>query len=180
MIKTIKKNVILDNKFFLVENNEVLFERTNKKGTHLKINHHNKIDYGMVILAITKDKKIYIHREFRYAVNKLVCSIIKGGGESDKDLIENVNMELREEAGLKTDCIEVVSTNNHENASIIDCPIYFIIAKNCEYIEQKLEDEENIVEQYFLTEYEVKELLKNNGVDDAASQALIRRYFLGY
>jgi ADP-ribose pyrophosphatase len=176
MIKTIKENILCDNNYFKVCNNDVIFERTNKKGKHLCISTSKGVDFGLCILPITSEGKVCVIKEFRYAINKYNYSLIKGGGSHDKGIFDSVNLELLEEANLSSENIEVVSDEIYENPSFYKTEVYFIIAHNCRFKKGEQEDTEVIIEQLYLTDDQLYQFILKNKIKDASSRALICQY----
>lgn len=77
MIKKIKENIIFNNKFFTIYNDDVVFKNKNQ-GTHLKIQ-NNTTNGGIAVLPILKNGKVIIQEEYRYGIENYILQVVKGG-----------------------------------------------------------------------------------------------------
>lgn len=133
MIKTIKNNIILFNKFFQVSNNDVVFPN-GKKGTHLKIKPANNQGFGVSILVELEDKTIALLDNFRYAINKSILQNVKGGNGTDfidlNDAIQCAKEELEEEMGLEAKDF-IYCGEFYESPSLLTTRVFCFIAREC-------------------------------------------------
>ena len=101
--KTLKENLIYDGRIIKVYSDDVLCPNGNKsKREYIK---HNG---GVCILAI-KDGFIYFERQFRYPYHKELLELPAGKLEKGEDPKEAAVRELKEEAGISADKLELVA-----------------------------------------------------------------------
>jgi ADP-ribose pyrophosphatase len=147
MIKTTKLNTLLDNKFFKVYNNDVVFNNKSK-GKHLLIENNNNAD-GIAVLPVLEDGSILLLKNYRYAVNDWLYQIPKGGNgtkfSSIDDAINCALEEMDEEISYKSNKIELIKSS-FESPSILNSNAFLFIAYDCEMLEKskKAEDTEVI------------------------------------
>jgi ADP-ribose pyrophosphatase len=127
MIKTIKKNIILDNNFMIIENNDVLFNGQHK-GTHIKL--YPKTIGSIVIIPLNSDGDVIIQEEFRYGVNGYVTQVVAGGIKSTQTPEEAAIAELNEELGLFTP--NLLSIGKVKAAvDVFDHDLHLFVAYDC-------------------------------------------------
>lgn len=137
-IKTIKENIILENKFFKVENNEVLFNNI-KKGEHLKIT-QKPVNRGIAVLPITSNMEIIIQDEYRYSIARNITQVVKGGVGNNETFEDAVRKELSEELNLEyKELIDLGSFN--ENPSIMCQENNAFLALGCTEKESDIEND---------------------------------------
>jgi 3-deoxy-D-manno-octulosonate 8-phosphate phosphatase KdsC-like HAD superfamily phosphatase len=171
MIKTIKENIILENKFFKVENNNVLF-KNGKQGEHLKITSKPTIK-GIAVLAINKDLDVVIQDEYRYAVEKYVTQVVKGGVLENQSHEKAVEMELEEELGLTTNKIVYIG-DFVEDPSIMAQDKKAFIAFNCEVkVDSKNDGTESFSNRRTVKFSILIDEVMNNKISCAVTQMMI-------
>jgi 8-oxo-dGTP pyrophosphatase MutT (NUDIX family) len=127
MIKTIKKNIILDNNFMIIENNDVLFNDKHK-GTHIKL--YPKTIGSVVVIPFNSDGDIIIQDEFRYGVDDYVTQLVAGGIKAEQTPIEAAMAELNEELGLFSP--NLLNIGKIKGAvDVFDHDIYLYVAYDC-------------------------------------------------
>jgi ADP-ribose pyrophosphatase len=117
-------------------------------------------------VAITKEGKILMVRQYRHAA-KIVSLELPGGViEPGEDPVDGIKRELLEETGYEFDDIEQIAIV-YANPATGDNHTYCYLAKGGKKVqEQDLDDhEEIIVEQYTIAE--VKQLLAKNQISQA-------------
>jgi hypothetical protein len=67
MIKTIKENIVFKNKFWVLKNNDVIFNK-NIKGQHVQMASGSSVA-GVAVLPIDSDGYIHIQDEYRYGID---------------------------------------------------------------------------------------------------------------
>lgn len=96
--KTIKKNVIYQNKYgFLLREDDVINPKGGK-GKYMVLEHPGYV----FIVALTKDKQVILERQWRYAVGEEFLEIPSGAiNREDKDIspLITAKRELSEETG---------------------------------------------------------------------------------
>lgn len=106
---------------------------------------------GVGIIALTKDDKIILVKEFRPGPNKYYIDIPGGTTEGNEDPISCAKRELLEETGYVGKSFKILGKYFLDSYSVN--PHYTILIKDCTYLEQK-EDLKVILKPY-------KEYLKN-------------------
>ena len=99
--KKIDGEIIYDGKVVKLIKDKVLCP--NKKEAYREIVKHNG---GSAILPITKDNKILLIKQFRYAYNEVLYEIPAGKLELNEDPYSAALRELEEETGFKVEKLE--------------------------------------------------------------------------
>ena len=171
MIKTLKKIVLMQNKYFKVENNKVLFKGTHE-GEHLRITPSNK--EGIAVLPITKEGKVIIQDEFRYSYNELITQVVKGGLKEGQTPEEAARDELEEELSLSY--TKLIPLGNFvEHPSIVCQKGYSFLAIGCEHKKDSLDSE---IGECFSNKREIDfdqlvEEVMSNKLDCAVTQMIV-------
>lgn len=167
MIKKIKENIILHNKFFKVSNDKVMFPN-NKEGEHLKISPANNLGYSVSLLVEIENGKVALINNFRYAANKFVYQNVKGGNGTDFNTIEDALIcakeELEEEIGMEAEEYIYCGTF-YETPSISTVKSFCFIAKGCKAKKERTrfqEDSEIIDGVLILDLKDIDNFLINN------------------
>lgn len=117
-------------------------------------------DYGAsTLIVIRDDNKILVQKEYSYPPNELLFQFPGGGinkGESPKDA---ATRELSEEANIKGDLDNIgwFYLDNRRK----DSKMYVFIAKDLSVCPGKLDIEEEL-EDYWLSEQEIDDMISNN------------------
>lgn len=174
MIKKIKSNTIMENNFFKVENDDVLF-KNNKKGTHLKIT-EKPINRGIAVLPLTKDLNVIIQDEYRYAIGKNITQVVKGGVQLNQSFEEAVKSELSEELNLSFEKL-IALGNFNENPSFVNKSSMAFIALNCELMDSDINNDgtESFSNKRTIPFSELFELCINNELECAVTQMLVMK-----
>lgn len=171
MIKTIKNKIIMNNKYYRIENNEVLFKEKHK-GEHLRIIPATL--EGIAVLPLNKKGKIIIQDEYRYAYGGFITQLVKGGIKPTQTPEEAVKEELEEELSLSYK--ELIPLGTYiENPSILCQKGYAFLAIDCEYNNDSLNSDES---ECFKNKITVNfnnlvEDVLNNKIECAVTQMLI-------
>jgi ADP-ribose pyrophosphatase len=94
------------------------------------------------VLALDGDDVI-LARQARYAIDRIVIEVVKGGAAEGEDERAAAQRELREELGFvaaRWDDLGFI----YEVPSIIQVPIYLFLARDLRAVETELEDVETI------------------------------------
>jgi len=102
-----------------------------------------KMNAGVAILPIDSDAKVYLTRQFRYALGKESVEVVSGAIEEDEDPLEAAKREISEEVGieaaewLELGCFDI-------DTSIINCPVHLFLAKQLTFTTTNKEGTETI------------------------------------
>lgn len=139
MIKTLKENIVLQNKFFTVYNNEVLFNES-KEGVHLKVESGKNQADGIAVLPILENGNILLVKNFRYAADRFTYQAVKGGNgtkfTTDELAIQCVVEELEEEMNKQSNDI-IFLKKYYESPSIMAAQGHAFLAFNCKEVVDK-------------------------------------------
>jgi ADP-ribose pyrophosphatase len=128
--------------------------------------------------AITKEGKVIVERQFRYALGQTHFEMPGGCvDESDATLKEAIARELLEETGYAFEQYEFLgstSANPSTNANLM----HFFLATGGEKIADQNFDEGEDIEVYFMEIDEVIELVKTNQIIQSMHQELIMKALL--
>lgn len=96
MIKTLRKKQIYKNHWITLWEDEIDFGN-NKKGIYA---YTDRNDAGPIIIALTKDNKVALLREWRYPIKKYSLGFPVGGREKNESWLKAAKRELKEETGI--------------------------------------------------------------------------------
>lgn len=177
MIKTLKEINVFDNKFWKLNNNEVLFNGKHK-GEHVKM--ESKGGHGVAVLPIDSEGYIHIQDEFRYGIENYMTHVAMGGIKKDSTKEESALEELEEEMGLSSDKLipfgyirELPNVMNHKCFLFVAENVYPKSDKVSEITESFANRRQIHIEKAF-------EMAMNNEFECGATQLLIMKYYLNY
>ncbi|WP_428817306.1 NUDIX hydrolase [Clostridium butyricum] len=121
---------------------------------------------GVVIIPITKNKKIILIKEFRLNINEISIEFPRGFVENEESSLEGAKRELFEEIGGVAEEFEVlgsIATNNGISNEKVD----YYVAWDTTFSYEELQSEENIIDvvEYSLTE--LMNLIKESKITDS-------------
>lgn len=166
--KTLTANTVFDGKVIKVE--VVNVELPNGKEATREIVHHQ----GAVgILAISKENKIILVRQYRKALDKTILEIPAGKLEPNEEPMECAYRELKEETGyLATNMRQI--TKFYTSPGFADEIIYLYEASRLELGEVDLDDDEFVdIEEY--SYQETLDLIDKDQIIDA--KTLVALYY---
>lgn len=116
------------------------------------------------IVAITKDKKVILAKQFRPGPKEILLELPGGGIEEGETPEQAIERELLEETGYKGE-IELVAAN------ILDCAYstlrrYSFVATDCEKVAEPQNTSSEISETVLLTLPEFRDLLRSGQLSD--------------
>ena len=165
MEKKIKRDEIFKGKVIHVVKDEVLLDNGNTSVRELVL--HN----GGACIAFKKDDRYFMVKQYRYTFSKEMLEFPAGKIEVGEDPEETILREVVEETGYSVKNLKsfgyIIPTCGYCSEKI-----YLYYGEADEYLGQDLDADENILLNQF-TFKEIKEMIKNNQIDDAKTIALM-------
>ena len=169
--KRLEKKLIADNWYFYVY--ETIFESKWKKWTILSMAKHNPT--AVVVMPITKDKKIIYISEYRIPLDKNVIWFPAWSAdfENYEEIIDIAKRELEEESWYSSNTL--IPMWHYIQNVYIEWNIYAFLALDCKKIwEQNLDFTEDI-EVYETSIEEFEKMLDNNEIHSPWEEAIFRK-----
>lgn len=132
---------------------------------------------AVFIIALDEGGRILMQRMYRYTTNQTGWEIPAGHSDGE-DLLAAAKRELMEEAGLASDDWTQVG-KLYEANGIADIPGFYFLARNARPAEGERDEEEDILEQRFMSLVEIEELVRSGEANDATvlvALELVRMY----
>ena len=165
MEKKIKRDEIFKGKVIHVVKDEVLLDNGNTSVRELVL--HN----GGACIALKKDDRYFMVKQYRYTFSKEMLEFPAGKIEVGEDPEETILREVVEETGYSVKNLKsfgyIIPTCGYCSEKI-----YLYYGEADEYLGQDLDADENIFLNQF-TFKEIKEMIRNNQIDDAKTIALM-------
>lgn len=119
-------------------------------------------NFSVAIIAINHKNKILLQKEYSYPPNEVMYQLPGGASEKDEDVIDAANRELSEESGyIGNECRVIGSFYINNRRS--DRKQFVVLCKNL--VKQKqLEDDEEFIENEWLTQEEIKTLVRDQKI----------------
>jgi len=176
MIKTVREVVKFENKFWKLNNNEVIFEGK-EKGNYVKLK--SSALAGVAVLPIDPEGYIYIQEEYRYGIESYMTHIVMGGQTIDETTEEAALKEMQEEIGLSTNNKLISYGFFREMVNIMDQKLFLFVATDV--FSDKSRDKENT--EFFKNKRKIKLedaflMAMKNEFNCAATELLIIKHFL--
>ena len=131
VIKAVWKSIV-SKTFIDNSGKQVIFDTFGPEGQH-----------HAGIVAVTKDKKVIVARQFRPGPEKIMWEIPGGTVEEDEDFLEAAKREMREETGYEVGSITELGIA-HKDA-YMNATWHFFLALDCEQVaKQNLDETEDI------------------------------------
>lgn len=165
MEKKIKRDEIYKGKVIHVVKDEVLLDNGNTSVRELVL--HN----GGACIALKKDDRYFMVKQYRYTFSKEMLEFPAGKIEVGEDPEETILREVVEETGYSVKNLKsfgyIIPTCGYCSEKI-----YLYYGEADEYLGQDLDADEDISLNQF-TFKEIKEMIRNNQIDDAKTIALM-------
>jgi ADP-ribose pyrophosphatase len=138
-----------------------------KPGTYATV----RMKKGVAVLPVTKDGKVYLTSQFRYAIGRDSIEVVSGGMDGEEPPIEAAKREAKEELGIEAeDWIDMgffaIET------SIVQAPVYLFMVKGLEFSETDPDNTEDI-KRMKITLDEALQMVMNNEIIHGPSCVLI-------
>ena len=93
---------------------------------------------GVAVLAVDQQERVYLVKEWKYALGRPTIEVVCGGVEEGEDAALSAARELREEAGLVASRLTPVGVTN-PMTTFISAPAHLFIATGLEEVEREPE-----------------------------------------
>ncbi len=167
--KTAKKNYIYRGKILSLRCDDALLP--DGKPCKREIVEHSG---GACVLYI-EDGKVLLVKQFRYAYGETIYEIPAGKLETGEDPKSAAARELEEEAGVKTEDLELLFID-YPSPGYTNEKIYIYEAKNGIKTRQNLDEGEFLTAEFVPLE-QAKEMLKNGEIRDGKTVIALLSYF---
>lgn len=140
-----------------------LFEDVAKlpSGKTVKYLHFGKVPDSAMVLAVNNDGKFLLQKEYSYPPNEVLFQLPGGAVNDGETAEEGAARELAEEAGITGD-LELLGWFYVHNRRA-DQKMYVYLATNLSVC-SKEKDEEELFEDYWLSESKIDSLIANNEI----------------
>lgn len=166
--KTLSSHTVHETAWFKLTEDKVL----NHKGAELTYTYLEK-NPSVGIVVVNESGDILLQRQFAYPIKKTHV-VIPGGFCDNDEPIEAAKRELMEETGLKSDDWHSLGMS-YSSAGLSNNPCYgFWVRVNQPQLDQQ--DDEDLSDQRFVPEDEVRKMLQSFEIDDGFSLVPLYRY----
>ena len=118
---------------------------------------------SVLIVAITKDGRVILVRQFRPGIREASLEIPAGLLDGEEQPMDGARRELEEETGFKADSFEVLQEVFHDPA-ILTSRVTIVVARGCAPVGEKSQDEGEDVHTSLHTPSEVDGLIKDGSI----------------
>jgi len=117
-------------------------------------------------IALTKDNKVILVRQYRFAADIISLELPGGVIDDGEEPVDGIKRELLEETGYSFESCELIATLYPNPATSANQTFTYLLKGGIKTHEQHLDEHEILnVEEYTIDE--VKQLLKDNKIDQA-------------
>ena len=176
MIRTKKVNRLLDNRFAIVENNDVIFP-DGSEAQFFRALSPNK--YGVVVLAINENDEILLVEEYRYNHKNYVINVPMGDGDEGAP-IDRAKEELLEETGyIGHDWEQKISV--HQQIYKEQGSIFFTtkVHSHKDLNKSNPENSESILSARFYGKDEVRKMVREGRINESMTIIAINMWLFG-
>lgn len=126
---------------------------------------------GVGVLPVDGEGRVYLVRQFRYALGAESLEVVQGGVEGGEDPRETARRELKEELGIEAK--EWVDLGIVQlDTSIVCCPLRLFVAKGLTFDEPEREGSEAMTGSRLGFE-EARQAVLDGRITDAATSVLL-------
>jgi len=120
---------------------------------------HSKNE-AVVIVAIDKEDRLILSKQFRQGIEKVVIELPAGMSEHTENMIDAAKRELIEETGYITDDIREIGSYHGDSSN--DIVYHAFLAKNCEKVSDQKLDKSEFIEVVTMSLDEYEKHIKEN------------------
>ena len=128
------------------------------------------------VVAVTKEGKMLLVRQYRHAIRKTCFEIVAGVMEKGEEPLQAAKRELQEETGFGGGNWQLLM-KICQNPGLIDNYTYCYLATDVEKISEQHLDATEDVEPYQFTKEEVREMLRKGEFLQALMVAPLYKFF---
>lgn len=126
---------------------------------------------GSTVLALNKEKEVYLVKEYRYGIERESIELMSGGLKENESPLDGAKRELQEELGLgASSWIDLGKVDPF--TTIVNSPNYLFLAYNLEELENN-PDKEEVLEIYTVPFDTALNMVQNGEITHSASCVLI-------
>jgi ADP-ribose pyrophosphatase len=162
---------IYQDDFIQVNADEVVGPDNNKR-TYATV----AVKAGVAILAIDQSDRVYLTKQFRYAVDKESIEVVCGGVEPGTDPLTAAKSELEQEVGIRASDWRHLGTIEMDTA-VVHCPMHLYVASGLTEVGSKQEPTEKI-EHFTAALDEALTMVLDSVITQAVSCNLILKAYL--
>lgn len=179
MIKTLKENIVFQNKYIILQNNDVEFFGW-KKWNYLKIflNENKNIKDGVIIFCVNEENKVLIIKNYRYSIDKIIWELPRWKYEGNESPIEGWIRELKEETWIEKIINWEVLWSIYTDTGLlcVEPDVVLINVKTNQSI--SLEQEENIYNYDWVSIDDIKQKITSGEIKDWFMHSALLKYIL--
>lgn len=128
---------------------------------------------AVFVVAQTNNNEIYLIKEYRYPINKVVSGLPAGAADKETDLLEAAKRELYEETGLKASTWDKLG-EYYPAPALLTAKHHLFLASDLDESEIKNNGESNeeIIEIFKVNIDTLRELITNTQIEGPSLAAL--------
>ncbi len=178
MLKKIKEKQIYKDNWLKFYQDEIQLP-DGSEGTYAYVKRKD----GVGVVVVSKNGKIFLHKEHRYVINDFSWEVQGGGIDKDESVAEAAIRELREEAGIDASLESLVSLGSFyplHSFNTEKVTLFMIVVDDEAIKENTAEQGEHIDAHQFFTFEEVYAMINSGKINDAmtanAVQLAMRKF----
>lgn len=179
MIKTLKENVVFQNKYITLQNNDVEFLWW-KKWNYLKIflNENKNIKDWVVIFCVNEENEVLIIKNYRYSIDKVIWELPRWKYEWFETPIEAWIRELKEETWVEKIINSEILWSIYTDSGLlcVEPDVVFLHVKTKQNI--KLQSQENIYDFSWISIDDLKSKIVTGEIKDWFLHSALLKYIL--
>ncbi|HQR05898.1 MAG TPA: NUDIX hydrolase [Gemmatales bacterium] len=126
---------------------------------------------GVCVLAMDRERKVYLTKEFHYAVGETTIECVSGGRDDDESSLTAARRELREELGIEAENWLDLGRLDPFTASVLS-PTQLYLAQELRWVDAAPEGTE-LIQQVIFSLDDAVEMVMKSQITHAPSMALI-------
>jgi 8-oxo-dGTP pyrophosphatase MutT (NUDIX family) len=131
---------------------------------------------GVAVLALDRDSRVYLTRQFRYAIGCDSIEVISGGIDEGEDPLTAARREAREELGVEGEDWRPLQSF-HLETSMIKGPVHLYVVKDLHCTDTDPDDTEDI-KGFRVTLEEAVQMVLRGEITHGPSCVLILKAFM--